>query len=151
MFFRSFLSIVRQMSRNLGHIRPRVSYCHHILSKPYSSVYVRRRSLTIAVVHDRRQTTTASGGRQSSNRLSRGDPVKILFKSNHILFNLYRGSQNNGIKIIQKVCVCVPMPIHCTITRFGFHARRIDGVKCGLFSNHAPLGQITLRVGRVSV
>ena len=35
--------------------------------------------------------------------------------------------------------------------RFGFHARWIDGVKCGLFSNHAPLGQITLGVGRVSV
>ena len=36
-----------------------------------------------------------------------------------------------------------------TITRFGFHARRIDGVKCGIFSNHAQLGQTTLRVGRV--
>ena len=46
---------------------------------------------------------------------------------------------------------CVPMPTHCTITRFRFHARRIDGVECGLFSNHAPLGQTTLRVGRVSV
>ena len=43
--------------------------------------------------------------------------------------------------------VCVPMPIYCTITCFGFHARWIDGVKCGLFSNHAPLGQTTLRVG----
>ena len=40
---------------------------------------------------------------------------------------------------------------HCTITRFEFHARWIDGVKCGLFFNHAPLGQTTLRVGRVSV
>ena len=45
----------------------------------------------------------------------------------------------------------VLMPTHCTITRFGFRARRIDGVKCGPFSNHAPLGQTTLRVGRVSV
>ena len=45
------------------------------------------------------------------------------------------------------VCVCVPMPTHCTITRFGFRARRIHGVKCGLFSNHAPLDQTTLRVG----
>ena len=35
--------------------------------------------------------------------------------------------------------------------RFGFHARWIAGVKCGLFSNHAPLGQTTLCVGRVSV
>ena len=26
-----------------------------------------------------------------------------------------------------------------------------QGVECGLFSNHAPLGQTTLRVGRVSV
>ena len=38
------------------------------------------------------------------------------------------------------------MPTHCTITCVGFHARWIDGVKCGLFSNHAPLGQTTLRV-----
>ena len=38
------------------------------------------------------------------------------------------------------VCVCVPMPTDCTITRFGFHARWIDGVTCCLFSNHAPLG-----------
>ena len=45
-----------------------------------------------------------------------------------------------------KKCVCVPMPTHCTITCFGFHARWIDGIKCGLFSNYAPLGQITLRV-----
>ena len=49
------------------------------------------------------------------------------------------------------MCVCVPMPTHCTITCFGFHTRWIDGVKCGLFSNHALLGQTTLRVGRVSV
>ena len=27
----------------------------------------------------------------------------------------------------------------------------IDGVECGLFLNHAPLGQITLRVGLVSI
>ena len=39
------------------------------------------------------------------------------------------------------MCVCVPMPTHCTITCFGFHARLIDSVKCGLFSNHAPLGR----------
>ena len=42
--------------------------------------------------------------------------------------------------------VCVIMPTHCTITRFGFRARRIDGVECGIFPNHAPLGQTTLRV-----
>ena len=29
-FFRGFLSSVRQMSRNLGHIRPRLSYGHRI-------------------------------------------------------------------------------------------------------------------------
>ena len=45
------------------------------------------------------------------------------------------------------MCVCVPMPTHCTITCFGFHARRINGVKCDLFSNHAPLGQTTLCLG----
>ena len=43
------------------------------------------------------------------------------------------------------------MLTHCTITRFRFRARQIDGVKCGLFSNHAPLGQIILRVGRVGL
>ena len=43
------------------------------------------------------------------------------------------------------------MPTHCTITRFGFRTRRIDGVECGLFSNHVPLGQTALRVGRVSI
>ena len=41
------------------------------------------------------------------------------------------------------LCVCFPMPTHCTITCFGFRARRMDGVECGLFSIHAPLGQIT--------
>ena len=46
--------------------------------------------------------------------------------------------------------MCVPMPTHCTITCFGFHARRINGVKSGLFSNHAPLGQTKLRMGRIS-
>ena len=46
---------------------------------------------------------------------------------------------------------CVPMPTHCTITCFGFRTRWIDGVDCALFSIHAPLGQTTLRVGRVSV
>ena len=46
---------------------------------------------------------------------------------------------------------CVPVPTHCTITCFGVRTRRIDGVECGLFSIDAPLGQTTLRVGRVSV
>ena len=58
------------------------------------------------------------------------------------------------ITIVNKcvcVCVCFPMPTHCTIACFGFHARRINGIECGLFSIHAPLGQTTLRVGQVSV
>ena len=46
--------------------------------------------------------------------------------------------------IIKCVCVCFLMPTHCTITHFGFHARRIDDIKCGLFSYHAPLEQTTL-------
>ena len=50
-----------------------------------------------------------------------------------------------------RVCVCVPMPTHCTISCFGFRSRQIDGVGCDLFSIHAPLGQTTLRVGQVSV
>ena len=47
------------------------------------------------------------------------------------------------------MCVCVPMPTHCTITCFEFHAGWIDGVEYGIFSIHAPLGQTTLRVGQV--
>ena len=54
------------------------------------------------------------------------------------------GLENDKDIILLLKCVCVPMPTHCTITRFWFHARWIDGVKCGLFSNHAPLRQTTL-------
>ena len=39
----------------------------------------------------------------------------------------------------KNMCVCVPMPTHCTITCFGFRTRQIDGVECGLFSNHHRL------------
>ena len=39
------------------------------------------------------------------------------------------------------MCVCFLMPTHCTITCFGFRTRQIDGVECGLFSIHAPLGR----------
>ena len=49
----------------------------------------------------------------------------------------------------QQQYLSVLMPTHCMITRFGFRARRIYGVEGGLFSNHAPLGQTTLCVGRV--
>ena len=49
------------------------------------------------------------------------------------------------------MCVCVPMPTHCTNTRFGFHARQTDGIECGLFSIRASLGQTTLLVGQVCV
>ena len=52
---------------------------------------------------------------------------------------------------MKQMCVCVLMLTHCTITRFGFRARQIDGIEYGLFSIYAPLGQTTLRVGRVSV
>ena len=55
------------------------------------------------------------------------------------------------IQSVQKNVCLFLMPIHCTITRFGFHARWIDGVNRGLFSIHAPLGETTLCVGRVSV
>ena len=53
-FFQGFPSTVKQMSGNMGHIRPRLSYGHHISFKHISSVYGRRRSLTIFVVHGRR-------------------------------------------------------------------------------------------------
>ena len=52
---------------------------------------------------------------------------------------------------VKCVCVCVPVSTHCTIMCFRSRARRIDGVECGLFSIHAPLGQTTLRLGQVSV
>ena len=54
--------------------------------------------------------------------------------------------QETNLKI-EYVCVCVPMPTHYIITSFGFHTEWIDGIECGLFSIHAPLGQTTLRVG----
>ena len=53
--------------------------------------------------------------------------------------------------IYPNICLSVLMPTHCTIMRFRFHTRQIDSVKCGLFSNHALLGQTTLRVEIVSV
>ena len=46
------------------------------------------------------------------------------------------------------VCVFQCRPI-CTITRLGFHTRQTDGVECGLFFIHAPLGQTTLCVRRL--
>ena len=43
-----------------------------------------------------------------------------------------------GFKVL---CLCFPMPTHCTITCFGFHARSIDGVNVVYF-------RITHRLGR---
>ena len=79
----------------------------------------------------------------------------ILLKSKIARFVIGKISNfvTSNVCVCVCVCVCVfvPMPTHCTITRFEFHARRIDGVKCGIFSNHVPFVQTTLRVGRVSV
>ena len=50
--------------------------------------------------------------------------------------------------ILERVCSNAN-PLHYYALRVP--RRWIDGVECGLFSNHAPLGQTTLRVGRVSV
>ena len=47
-FFQSFSSSIRQMSGNLRHIRPLVSFGHHNHPKPY---YRRRRSLASVVLH----------------------------------------------------------------------------------------------------
>ena len=47
-----------------------------------------------------------------------------------------------ALLIIKYVVAVVPMS-----TPAQLRARRIDDVECGLFSNHAPLGQTTLRVG----
>ena len=52
--FLGLSSTVRQMSGNLGHIRPWVSFGRHNHPKSYSSVYGRRRSLILDVVHGRR-------------------------------------------------------------------------------------------------
>ena len=54
-FLRSFPSTVLQMSGYLGHICPWLSYGHHISSIP--SVYGRRLSLNIAVLHGRLKIT----------------------------------------------------------------------------------------------
>ena len=43
---------------------------------------------------------------------------------------------------LEYVCVCVLMPTHCTIMCFGFRARQIYGVECGLV-------QFTHRLGRL--
>ena len=40
-------------------------------------------------------------------------------------------------EIITKYCL-FQMPTHFTIMHFDFHTRRIDGIECGLFSNHVP-------------
>ena len=39
---------------------------------------------------------------------------------------------------IYSICVCVPMPTHCTIMHFGFRARQINGIECGLFFQIMP-------------
>ena len=53
-FYRSYRKALRQMSGDLDHIRTRVSFGHLNLRTPHSSVYRRRRSLTLAVVHGHR-------------------------------------------------------------------------------------------------
>ena len=77
--------------------------------------------------------------------------IKVAPRRSQTILQIIEYTQTN--KNMQKVCVCVcvPMPTHCTIACFGFRSRWIDGLECGLFLNHAPLGQTTLRVGRVSV
>ena len=53
-FFGDFSWPLRQMSGNLSHIRPPTpSYDHNLSLKPYSSVYEWRRSLNLAIAHDR--------------------------------------------------------------------------------------------------
>ena len=57
---------------------------------------------------------------------------------------------NPEISIIQGLCVhaCICAWV-CVCAHLGFWIRQVFGVECGLFSIHAPLGQTTLRVGRV--
>ena len=45
--------------------------------------------------------------------------------------------------------MCANAHPHALLCALGFHTRWIDGVGCGLFSIHAPLGLTTLHVGQV--
>ena len=49
------------------------------------------------------------------------------------------------------VCLCSNAGPTALLRASGFRARPINDVERGLFSIHAPLGQTTLRAGRVSV
>ena len=52
------------------------------------------------------------------------------------------------------VCVCVcsnANPLNYYALQVPRKVDSLDGIKCGLFLNHAPLGQTRLHVGRVSV
>ena len=62
-------------------------------------------------------------------------------------YNHNHKNADSLIIIRKKLLLLYLKPTHCTITYFGFRARQIDGVECGLFSIHAPLGQTTLRIG----
>ena len=57
------------------------------------------------------------------------------------------GTSRDRVNRASSACVACPdgSPL------LEFHTRQIDGIECGLFSIHAPLGQTTLRVGWVSV
>ena len=52
--FLEFFLIRKTNVRNLGHIRPQESLGHHNYLKAYSSIYGRRQSLILVVVHGRR-------------------------------------------------------------------------------------------------
>ena len=80
-FLRGFPSTARQMSGNLGHNRPRLSYGHNIPSKPYT---IRLRTATVSInssstwtwLNNRKQQRTrySSGGRRAPNGLRNGSP-----------------------------------------------------------------------------
>ena len=80
--------------------------------------------------------------------------TKAIVKFNILIVNKKYTVTANSIlycTVVLDKNMCVPMPTHCTITCVGFRTRRIGGVECGLFSIHTPLGQTTLRMGRISV
>ena len=63
--------------------------------------------------------------------------------------------ETHASQLYLRICIFCLFVLYCVCSNanllhnycFRFHARWIDGVECGLFSNHAPLGQTTLRVG----
>ena len=115
-FLRGFSSTVRQMFGNLGHIHPRVSFGHHNHPKSCSSVYGRRRSLTLAVVHGRRSidNTNQSNSQQLqwyvkiTPRPSYDLTIIIIRATlSSVLFFLFKGIQKPYLANVKNSACCL--------------------------------------------